>query len=262
MAPRQAGQPEGARDTDQDWTLVAETDPYWGVLSAEEFRGTALAPDTLARFMASGEAFVAELWALVEHHLRPGFQPGRVLDFGCGVGRLLLPMARRSARAVGVDVAPRMLEMARQHAAQAGLTNVELVPAEDDDLANLGGGFELINSYIVLQHIPPARGLRLLRALLARLAPGGIGSLQLTYAKERRFLLHEAPRARYYRRDGGALLDLGATAAEPPPGTITVFDYDLNEVAVLLADAAAGPVLALPTRHDGHLGIHYLFRRG
>jgi 2-polyprenyl-3-methyl-5-hydroxy-6-metoxy-1,4-benzoquinol methylase len=43
----------------------------------------------------------------------PDFQPQRILDFGCGVGRLSLALAEHAADVVGLDVAPAMSAKAR-----------------------------------------------------------------------------------------------------------------------------------------------------
>jgi ubiquinone/menaquinone biosynthesis C-methylase UbiE len=52
----------------------------------------------------------------------------RVIDLGCGTGALTLRAAQKGARVKGIDVNPQMLEIARQKAAQAGLTqNLDLV---------------------------------------------------------------------------------------------------------------------------------------
>lgn len=48
--------------------------------------------------------------------------PGRLVDLGCGTGRLLLLFARRGWWAVGVDLSVEMLRVARARAADAGLT--------------------------------------------------------------------------------------------------------------------------------------------
>src|SRR5438309_1846224 len=47
-------------------------------------------------------------------HLRAGVSPGdRVLDLGCGDGRLTAELARMGAQATGVDVARAALDRAR-----------------------------------------------------------------------------------------------------------------------------------------------------
>jgi SAM-dependent methyltransferase len=45
----------------------------------------------------------------------------RILDVGCGPGRHSLELARRGYETVGVDIAPRFIEIARDQAAQEGV---------------------------------------------------------------------------------------------------------------------------------------------
>lgn len=67
----------------------------------------------------------------------------RALDIGCGIGRLLLPLAPRVGWAVGIDVAPAMLAEARGRLAGRG--NVGLVRGAGRDLAMLAdGAFDLL----------------------------------------------------------------------------------------------------------------------
>src|SRR5579872_4862565 len=46
----------------------------------------------------------------------------RALDVGCGGGLLSEALSRRGARVTGIDLAPGMVEVARLHAAEEGLT--------------------------------------------------------------------------------------------------------------------------------------------
>jgi SAM-dependent methyltransferase len=248
------------RDTDSDWEKIALDDPYWGVLSVDGFQGAELTEDKREQFFATGKRFVTSLLGLINKYLTEAPISGRALDFGCGVGRLAIPFAHYFKEVVGVDVAQPMLDLARANAAKAGLTNIKLVLG-DDKLSDVTGKFDLVNTLIVLQHIPPERGLPLMRRLVELTNIGGICSLQLTYARERRFLAHEGPLARYYRRAGDFMQDIGKTGAEHPEGTITMFDYDLNDVFAILSEYSGHPMLSLPTNDDGHLGIHVIFKR-
>ncbi len=80
-------------------------------------------------------------WAWIDAELdRAGVPAGaRLLDAGCGSGRLLVPLAERVAPAggsvVGIDFLPESLANAGRHARDRGVTNVELV--EGDLVANL-----------------------------------------------------------------------------------------------------------------------------
>jgi SAM-dependent methyltransferase len=252
---------EGAlRDTDRDWEEVAKENPYWGVLSADVYKGVQLDEAAGLKFFQSGKQFIDDTVAFIRKHINPGFAPKRSLDFGCGVGRLLLPMARISGAAVGIDVAPSMVEICRNNLHASGIENATVILG-DDRLSQVDGVFDFINSYIVIQHIPPERGYEIMALLLSKLEKGGVGSLQLTYAKHRKFLVHETSAAQYYRREGGILFDIGRKQHEPPAGTITMFDYDLNQVVAAVSRIAGSPVLLLPTEDDDHLGAHFVFQR-
>lgn len=246
------------RNTDEDWKRVAEENPYWGVLSHEEYRSDIMTEEAFEQFMTSGESFVTNLFSLIHKHLSPEFLPNRVLDFGCGVGRLVIPLAKRAKEAIGIDIAPAMLELCQKNAKKAGVSNIVLTES-DDALSRVQGEFDLVNSYIVLQHIPPERGYKFIQTMIDRLTIGGIGSLQLTYAKSRKFFIHEQVKAEYYRRDGNTIVDLVDSGWSPPEGTITMYDYDLNYVLALISKVAGHPVITLPTNDDSHLGLHIVF---
>jgi ubiquinone/menaquinone biosynthesis C-methylase UbiE len=89
--------------------------------------------------------------------LGPG---GRVLDVGCGAGGALLPAARRvgpTGEAIGVDIAPGMVERTRAAADEAGLGQVEV---EVMDGAALEGfedeHFDAVLAAFTLAAIPDA----------------------------------------------------------------------------------------------------------
>jgi 2-polyprenyl-3-methyl-5-hydroxy-6-metoxy-1,4-benzoquinol methylase len=251
---------EQVRDTDEDWKRIAEQNPYWGVLSAEKFKGRELGEAELKEFYHSGQVFVQNLLGFIRAHIFPGFNPTRSLDFGCGVGRLLGPLARISRQAVGVDVAPPMLEIAERNLRAMGIDNVQYV-LSDDSLSRVEGDFDLVNSYIVLQHIPPARGYRIVQALLGKVRKGGCASIQLTYGKDRRFFSHEAGKARAYRREGNMIIDLLPQEDRADVGAINMFDYDLNQILAMAGPLAGHPMLLLPTFDDHHLGVHIIMAR-
>lgn len=171
---------------------------------------------------------------------------------------MLVPIARRSGEAIGVDVAPNMLELSRRYLRAANIENARVVLA-DDPLVQGEAVFDFINSQIVLQHIPPERGYGIFLDLLRLLKPGGIAALHLTYARGRKLSSHAV--ATYVRRDGATIVREGAFDAPHPEGTILMFDYDLNHIMVIIAEAGMAPVIAYPTDHSGHLGVHLYMRK-
>jgi len=93
---------------------------------------------------------------------------GRVLDAGCGTGRVAIELARRSHHAVGTDLDADMLEHARRKApdlqwVEADLATLDL--GETFDVVVLAGN--------VVRFVAPAdRGAAVHRAA-AHVAPGG-----------------------------------------------------------------------------------------
>jgi SAM-dependent methyltransferase len=84
--------------------------------------------------LAGSTLFVADV-AFVERHCPPH---GRLLDLGCGTGRLLLAMAGRGRTVVGVDLSWPMLAEARAKAVAAGV-DCRLVHANVVELDCLAG---------------------------------------------------------------------------------------------------------------------------
>jgi SAM-dependent methyltransferase len=73
------------------------------------------------------------------------------LEIGCGLGRMLVHLAERFDRVYGVDIAPEMIEGARELVP----ANVELAVNSGDDLAPLEDErFDFVLSIQVFQHIP------------------------------------------------------------------------------------------------------------
>jgi SAM-dependent methyltransferase len=63
---------------------------------------------------------------------------GRIVDFGCGQGRLTLPIAQKfpSAEVVGVDISKDAVDVAVIKSVKAGVTNVSFVNSAIDDYLN------------------------------------------------------------------------------------------------------------------------------
>ena len=102
-----------------------------------------------------------------------GDAAGRVLELGCGTGRLSLPLARHATEMTGLDNAPAMLDFARQRAAAAGST-AHFVRA-DFCRFDLGMHFDwILLPYNALNHITDDAGLDgLFESVASHLAPGG-----------------------------------------------------------------------------------------
>lgn len=150
------------------WQQFGEVDPYYGVLSSEEYRRENLTEQRLEQFFASGEAYVEWLF----QHLGD-LRPRTSLDFGCGVGRVLVALAGRCAEVTGVDVSPAMLAECRSICEKRGIRNTRLTERLPEER------FDLVHSTIVLQHVKREEGYRLIGELARRVADGGVGALHV-----------------------------------------------------------------------------------
>ena len=90
------------------------------------------------------------------------------LDVGCGAGLLAEPLARLGAKVTGLDAAPELIAVAREHAERQGLS----VDYRAGDLFDLEGQFDLITCMEVIEHVADPEAF--LKALARRLAPGGL----------------------------------------------------------------------------------------
>jgi ubiquinone/menaquinone biosynthesis C-methylase UbiE len=76
-----------------------------------------------------------------------------VLDVGCGQGIDLAQYARAGARATGIDLTPRHVELAQSHVEALGMS-AEIVVGDAEHLPFADGTFDRVSSNGVLHHTP------------------------------------------------------------------------------------------------------------
>ena len=101
-----------------------------------------------------------------------GLRGKQVLDVGCGGGILAESMARRSARVLGIDLATKPLGVARLHALEAGVENLEYRQIATEALAaEQAATFDVVTCMEMLEHVPDPAAVVQACAALAK--PGG-----------------------------------------------------------------------------------------
>ena len=185
-----------------------------GALPEERYRHETLEGESLQRFYAHGERQLQTIIADIEAHTGASIEGRRVLDFGCGLGRIALPLAQRCEFVYGVDLLPGELAAADRAARERGLTNVQWL--ESTRLSELAGRYDLAISYWVFQHIPTREGERLLAEIVDGLAPGGLAALHFLVRTESALGLARRPNLRniYAAVQSYSLNRLGSVLAE------------------------------------------------
>lgn len=189
----------------------------------------------------------------------------RLLDLGCGTGRLLVHMARNGSWVLGVDLSEEMLRLAGDKAASAGLA-VHRLKANIADLACLDDGcFDtaacLFSTLGMVQGEPPRR--RALDHVFRVLRPGGVFVL---HVHNYWFSLWNPAGRRWLRRDwlsswlGRPRGDCPMPAHGPFPA-FTLHLFTRREVTRLLRDAGFRIVTLWPLglRPDGKLPWRFVF---
>ncbi len=144
--------PSAGRDVEQEmreeWDIRARENAFHYIDdSKDEWR-----PE---EFFASGEDSVRRLILSDMDSICQGMSPTemRVLEIGCGAGRMTRALAKVFGEVHGVDVSGGMIQRARELLADC--SNVHLYQNSGTDLSVLGDlEFDFAFSFIVFQHIP------------------------------------------------------------------------------------------------------------
>ncbi|MDQ2780308.1 MAG: class I SAM-dependent methyltransferase [Pseudomonadota bacterium] len=164
--------------TEAVWTRLGTDEPHWSVLSAERFRQGELEP-YLAEFFDSGAGDLALFKAFLA---RNGVDPAslsKVLEYGCGLGRVTRFLAGDFAKVEAFDISPSHLQQAEAHLQRNGVANVELRRITVIDDIGTAADLDAVFCVIVLQHNPPPVMVAVLQRLLARLRPGCVAYFQV-----------------------------------------------------------------------------------
>ena len=266
-------------DTDTAWDLWGVRDPYYGVLSHPKFRKDALTNQSREEFFASGKSDTEHVLSMCRRCAGADYVPRRVLDFGCGVGRMVIPFAGVADAVVGVDIAASMIAEAQRNCADRGLSNVSFTYS-DDAISAVGGQFDLVHSSIVLQHISIVRGRALFAALVSRVAPFGCGVIHVTFGWDvyAESYGHPPPKPVLPKQSILSSLIAGlrgifkksiapqadsssAEFANQRDPEMQMNFYNLSELMFILHQAGVKGVHSEFTNHGGALGVYLVFQR-
>ncbi len=223
---------------DETWEQWAQRDPYFAVQTAEKFRRENLTPEAKREFFETGRIDFERLREGIYDHLvvRP-WVDRTILEYGCGVGRLLIPAAKVAEEVVGVDVSSTMLKEAGCNCAWARVDNVLLISTATFE--QISNKYSLVFSYSVFQHIPPEQGMRIFGKLLGHIEPGGVGVFHFTYAG----------------------LPSGPNLSRKGDPEMKMYRYELNRVIAMIQEEGVKDLHAEFTDHGGEWGVILYFRK-
>lgn len=202
-----------------DWEEKARQNPLFAVMSDAEFATATnkFTPLELANFYHQGERFWNRwfqqlLWDNASEN------PLSVLEYGCGMGRLLNAAASRNVLATGVDISATQIGLAREHCPNRDkirfmtLDSKSSIPLE----CNV---FDIVYSYAVFQHIRRKSQLHnAIQEICRVLKPNGVVKVQCRalgglsfadrYAGYLAFNMESFSVLAYLRRIGPALLPI------------------------------------------------------
>lgn len=213
--------------------------------------------------LANSPLFAADLAIARQHFV----QPGRLIDLGCGSGRLLLDFAARGFTVFGVDLSDAMLRVAAAKADAAGLP-IHLLKAnlvELDALADATFDYAAC-LFSTLGMIDGAEARARCVAHVHRLLkPGG---MFLLHVHNRWFHAWTSPGHRWLLADMARSLSGGANAGDwPMPAHqgvvgLTLHHFTRREAIHLLRGAGfqIAAVHSLSLRSDGRLRAPTWFR--
>jgi SAM-dependent methyltransferase len=165
--------------SDVSWEKWGKQNPYFGVLTDDKFRCENITEESKRELLETGRVHVQRVLSTASTQFGTLARPS-ALDFGCGVGRLVIPFAREFERVTAVDVSVGMLETARRNCDERDLNNVDFVHS-DDRLSQVTRNYDFIHAYLVFQHIPVRRGEAIITELLKRLNDGGVVAIHFPF---------------------------------------------------------------------------------
>jgi len=157
-------------------------------------------------------------------------QDGRVLELGCGTGRITVPVARAGADLVGIDRSSEMLARGRKRLRQAR-QRAQLVRGDIRDLPfRRRPGFRLVMApYGILQSLTREKDLKATLDSVARvLSPGGLFVVDLVPDLPR-WSEYEGRTSLAGRRGRGTSLTLIESVRQDRARRLTIFDQEYVE---------------------------------
>jgi 2-polyprenyl-3-methyl-5-hydroxy-6-metoxy-1,4-benzoquinol methylase len=105
------------------------------------------------------------------HRATRGIPPGRLMDFGCGLGHFVALAKRLGWDAMGLELSPKIVEYAREK------FSLNIIQGSYEELARVEGQFSLISLWNVLDQMNTAD--EAVKVFYNKTSPGGVLVMRL-----------------------------------------------------------------------------------
>jgi SAM-dependent methyltransferase len=161
----------------QAWESLGKERPFHSVLTEDHYLPRQL-DEAQAQFWQSGEIEAGALAGYLADLGLVKLNDASLLEYGCGVGRVTVPLAGLVKQVTAYDLSEPHLKLARKRAALSGRSNVRIVLL-DNPIDTDFEPCDIFYSRIVLQHNPPPIIAHVLSRLIRSLRTGGVGVFQV-----------------------------------------------------------------------------------
>jgi glycosyltransferase involved in cell wall biosynthesis/ubiquinone/menaquinone biosynthesis C-methylase UbiE len=211
------------RKLQQSWDQFGRQDPFWAVLTTPAKKGGRWSE---AEFFGTGRYDIqAALQRITTLGIGLNFETA--LDFGCGPGRLTQALAEHFREVHGVDIAPSMIVKAQELNKYGDRCLYHLNEKPDLRLFE-ANTFDLVYSWLVLQHMPKQLALGYIAEFVRVTKPGGV-------------MVFQIPDRRQHAQPGGngSLEELPSEFWQGQEPLMLMCETPYAEVAKVLEEAGA-----------------------
>ena len=138
------------------WESYGQDETYWSVLTADSFLKENINKDIIENFYDTGKSTMR----YIENTLKrcdewEKLSRQNCMEYGCGVGRVTVQLAKVFKNVTGLDISHGHLKLAEKRINNLCITNINFQRVQNlDELGQLPK-YDFIFSVIVLQHNPP-----------------------------------------------------------------------------------------------------------
>jgi len=169
-----------------NWNTFGKNDPMWAILTDPAKKDNKWQP---GEFFETGINDIERVISYTKQ-LNLNLNYNKAIDFGCGIGRLTQALAMKFNEAIGVDIAPSMINTANYHnrfkqRCKYVLNNkydLSFIPSSDIDF---------IYTIITLQHMKPKFSKGFIQEFMRILKRGGVLIFQIPSRRKNQSFVNE-----------------------------------------------------------------------